>query len=178
MGGDRFYANRKLNGLRAAGAIAWGGRTAVATPDRALGQLDWGRGVWPYRSHWLWASGNGFLPDGRVLGLNLGAGFGDLGRGTENSVFLDGRLHKLGAVTFTCDGRDYTRPWRFRDAAGRLDLELTVGAERVARSNLAVIRSEVHQCFGHYRGTVGLDDGTRLVVEDLPGFAEEHFARW
>jgi hypothetical protein len=118
------------------------------------------------------------LPDGRVFGLNLGAGFGDLSRGTENALFLDGRLHKLGAVTFAFDRQRFTRPWHLRDAAGRLDLELEVSAERVARANLGLIRSEVHQCFGRYHGVAVLDDGTRLDLDGVPGFAEEHVARW
>jgi hypothetical protein len=178
MGGDRFYYNRKLNGLRASGTISVGERTIAVTPAHHFGQLDWGRGVWPYRTRWLWASANGVLADGSVLGLNLGAGFGDLSRGTENCVFVDGRLHKLGRVTFAVDGRDYTRPWRLRDEEGRLDVALTVHAERVDGSNLGVLRSEVHQCFGHFRGVVVLDDGRRRDLDALPGFAEEHVARW
>ena len=174
MGGDCFFYNRKLNGLRASGTVTWAGQSASAL----FGQLDWGRGVWPYRSHWLWASANGRAADGRIIGLNLGAGFGDLHRGTENALFIDGRLHKLGAVTFDCDSRDYTRPWRLRDDAGRLDVTLTVSAERVDGSNVGVLRSEVHQCFGRYAGHVVSDTGERLLLTDLPGFAEEHHARW
>lgn len=178
MGRDRFYYNRKINGLRASGTIMWGERLLRAEPSVALGQLDWGRGVWPYRTHWLWGSGNGVLGDGRVLGLNLGAGFGDLSAGTENAIFLDGRLHKLGSVRFDCDPRDYTRQWHLTDDAGRLDLDLCVDAERVTRKNLGLLRTEVHQCFGRYHGTLVADDGERLTIENLPGFAEEHWARW
>ncbi len=37
---------------------------------------------------------------GARFGLNLGCGFGDLSKATENCVILDGRIHKLGAVRF------------------------------------------------------------------------------
>ena len=68
-------------------------------PDTCLGSLDWGRGVWEYRTFWNWASASGFLPRaGRTIGLNLGCGFGDLSRATENCVILDGRIHKLEQV--------------------------------------------------------------------------------
>ena len=50
--------------------------------------------------------------------------------------------------------------------------------DRVARTNLGIIFSEVHQMFGRYAGTVVLDDGTPLAIRDLIGFAEEHRARW
>ena len=56
---------------------------------------------------------------------------------------------------------------------GRLDLTFTPFYERVARTNLAVIRSEVHQMFGRYNGWAVLDDGATLEIRDLVGFAEE-----
>ena len=50
--------------------------------------------------------------------------------------------------------------------------------DRVARTALVVIDSEVHQMFGRYAGSIRLDDGQEMVVRDLVGFAEEHHARW
>jgi hypothetical protein len=32
--------------------------------------------------------------------------------------------------------------------------------------------------FGKYNGTVITDDGERIKIRDLVGFAEEHHARW
>lgn len=178
MGGDRFYYNRKINCMRAEGLITWGDRTVRTRPDQSLGQLDWGRGVWPYRTRWIWASANGFLPDGRTLGLNLGAGFGDLSNATENAVLVDGRLHKLGTVRFDFDPANYRRPWHCEDDEGRLRLKLTPLTERVAATRAGVIRSEVHQMFGRYTGTAVTEGGETIPVRDLPGFAEEHYARW
>jgi hypothetical protein len=50
--------------------------------------------------------------------------------------------------------------------------------ERVAKTNLAVITSEVHQMFGRYAGKVIADSGERIEIDGLIGFAEEHQARW
>jgi hypothetical protein len=61
---------------------------------------------------------------------------------------------------------------------GRLDLEFTPFRERLARTNLLLIASEVHQMFGRYRGRVILDDGESVDVQGLVGWAEEHRARW
>ena len=178
IGTRRFYYNTKINCLPATGRVQYGDWVEELRPDTCLGALDWGRGVWEYRSFWNWASASGFLPDGRTMGLNLGRGFGDLSRATENAVILDGRVHKLGDVGFDYTSGEYRRPWRFRDDAGRLDLTFTPFYERVARTNLAVIRSEVHQMFGRYNGWAVLDDGATLEIRDLVGFAEEHQARW
>ena len=103
---------------------------------------------------------------------------GDLSRATENAVILDGRVHKLGDVTFDYRSGDFMRPWHFTDEAQRLDLTFTPFKDRTARTNLGVIFSEVHQMFGRYNGRAVLDDGTTLEIRDLIGFAEEHRARW
>ena len=118
------------------------------------------------------------MPDGRTIGLNLGRGFGDLSRATENAVILDGRVHKLGDVGFDYRSSDYMRPWRFTDDEGRLDLTFIPFKDRTARTNLGIIFSEVHQMFGRYSGQMVLDDGQLLEIHDLIGFAEEHQARW
>lgn len=178
FGKGRFYFNRKINCMPAEGFVKYGERTENLLPNDSVGSLDWGRGIWEYRSFWNWASASGFLPDRRTIGLNLGRGFGDTSRATENAIILDGRIHKLGEVTIDYTADDYMRPWRFTDVEGRLNLTFTPFLERVARTNLGIIFSEVHQMFGHYSGTTVLEDGAVLHIDGLRGFAEEHHARW
>jgi hypothetical protein len=176
--GRRFYYNRKVNCLPAEGWVQRGEQRTNLTPQDSLGNLDWGRGVWEYRSFWVWASASAFLPDRRTLGLNLGFGFGETSAATENAVILDGRIHKLGEVRFDYDSADFMRPWRMTAPNGRLDLEFIPFKERVARSHVLLIQSEVHQMFGHYQGQVVTDDGETIPVQGVIGFAEEHHARW
>jgi hypothetical protein len=176
--GQRFYYNRKVNCLPAEGWLQIGDQRTELDPDTCLGNLDWGRGVWQYRSFWVWASASGFLPDGRTVGINLGFGFGDTSAATENTLTLAGRIHKLGQVDFSYDPADYRRPWRMKAPDGRLDLLFTPFVERVARTNLLVITSEVHQMFGRYAGRLRTDDGETIQLDGLIGFAEEHRARW
>jgi hypothetical protein len=70
------------------------------------------------------------------------------------------------------------QPWRFTDSQGRLDLTFTPFKDRVAKTNLGVISSQVHQMFGRYTGWAMDDHGKRVEIKDLIGFAEEHRARW
>jgi hypothetical protein len=174
----RFYYNRKINCLPAEGWVQRGDQRTVLTPRDSLGNLDWGRGVWEYRSFWVWASTSAFLPGGRTLGLNLGFGFGDTSAATENAIIADGRIHKLGEVHFDYDSTNFMHPWRMTAADGRLDLEFVPFKERVASSNVLLIQSEVHQMFGRYRGQVVTDEGETIPVHDVIGFAEEHHAQW
>jgi len=178
IGEKRFYDNTKINCMPAQGHIQYGDVREELQPESSIGSLDWGRGVWEYQSYWNWASTSGFLPDGRTVGLNLGMGFGDLSKATENAIILDGHIHKLGTVRFDYKSGDYMQPWHFTDDEKRLDLTFTPFKDRTATTNLGVIFSEVHQMFGRYNGRVILDHGTPLEIHDLTGFAEEHHARW
>jgi Protein of unknown function (DUF2804) len=178
IGERRFYYNHKVNCLPAEGYLLYGDIHEELHPSDSLASLDWGRGVWEYRSFWNWASASGFLPDGRTVGLNLGAGFGDTSAATENCLVLDGKIHKLGKMTFDYDPGDYEKTWRFCDEQGRLDLDFKPFKGRLARTNLGIIFSEVHQMFGRYWGEVQADSGERVHLKGLIGFAEEHRARW
>ena len=57
---------------------------------------------------------------------------------------------------------------------GRLD-PAAVGWSRRAAASL---RTELHWALGHFRGTVVSDDGERIAIDQLLGWAEEHRARW
>ncbi len=178
IGQGRFYYNRKMNCLPASGWLQIGSEREEITPATCLGNLDWGRGVWEYRSTWVWASASGFLRDGRTAGLNLGFGFGDTSAATENTLILGGRVHKFGQVDWTYDAANFQAPWRMVAPDGRLDLTFTPFLERVAKTDLLLIRSEVHQLFGRYAGVAVTDEGETLRIDGLVGFAEEHQARW
>ena len=176
--GKRFYYNRKINCMPASGWVDYGGQRFQILPDTCLASLDWGRGVWEYKSFWVWASASGFLAGRRRIGLNLGYGFGDNSAATENCFILEGKIHKLGQVDFSYDNQHFKDPWKMTSPDGRLDLTFTPFFERVAKTNALVLMSEVHQMFGKYNGRAVTDDGEVVEIKDLIGWAEEHHARW
>jgi hypothetical protein len=118
IGEKRFYDNTKINCMPAEGFIQYGQEREELHPDSSLGSLDWGRGVWEYRSYWNWASASGFLPDGKTVGLNFGQGFGDLSKATENCVIVNGCIHKLGVVRFDYRSGEYMSPGTSQMAKG------------------------------------------------------------
>lgn len=178
IGKKRFYYNRKINCLPVKGVITYGDVQEKLDEKSSIASLDWGRGVWEYSSFWNWASASGFMPNGDTIGLNLGCGFGDISKATENAVIYNGKLHKLDQVPFVYDSSAYMQPWVFKDNQGRLDLTFTPFKERIATTKLVIIDSEVHQMFGKYNGFFITDEGKKIVIKDLTGFAEEHHARW
>jgi hypothetical protein len=174
----RFYFNRKINCLPVSGWIEYLGRRHELSPQTCLANLDWGRGVWAYKSFWVWASASGFLPNGRPIGLNMGYGFGDSSKATENAFILDNKIQKLENIHFEYDSRNFMAPWKMRSDDGRLELTFTPFYERIAKTDAKILTSEVHQMFGKYAGTLVSDQGEKLAIQDLIGFAEEHHACW
>ena len=178
-----FYYNRKIVGMRARGAFRRGALVHEFSGEDSFGLLDWGRGVWTYDNVWFWGAAQG-RQLGRVIGLNLGYGFGDTSAASENMLFVDGVAHKLEGVSFGIPGLDegeprYLEPWHVTDGQGRLDLTFRPIVDRSDLIDVAhLIVTDQHQVFGTYSGTVTLDDGTKLLVDHLRGFAERVHNRY
>ena len=50
--------------------------------------------------------------------------------------------------------------------------------DRASCTDVKLIKSDQHQVFGRFSGTMVLDDGTKLQVRDLMGFAEKVENKW
>ena len=178
---EAFYYNQKINCLRVEGIITLGGREYRCDPADTFAVLDWGRGVWTYDNTWFWGSASG-LVDGVPFGFNLGYGFGDTSAASENVLFHGGKIHKLSQVTFNIpqkDGKDdFLSPWTFTSDDGRLEMTFQPVMDRSAKVDLKLICSDQHQVFGRFSGTAVLDDGTKLQIRDLMGFAEKVRNKW
>ena len=177
-----FYYNQKINCLRASGTVSFGQEGHRFEPDSAFAVLDWGRGVWTYSNTWYWASLNA-AQDGHRVGFNLGYGFGDTSAASENMIFLDGIAHKLSQVTFNIPlkengSEDYMKKWTFTSDDGRLNLDFEPVIDRASLTDVGIIKSDQHQVFGRFTGTVILDDGTPFRIKNLLGFAEKVTNKW
>jgi hypothetical protein len=178
-----FYYNRKIIGMKARGGFRRGAEVYEFDDASALGLLDWGRGVWTYDNTWKWSAAQGYQ-QGKLVGFNLGYGFGDTSAASENMFFVEGIAHKLGRVEFGIptkqDGSySYLEPWTIKDDEGRLDLTFVPELDRCDLIDIAhALISDQHQVFGTFTGTVTLDDGSALEICDLRGFAENVHNRY
>ena len=97
-------------------------------------------------------------------------------------LFYDGVAHKLDRLTFGIpqkDSRDdFMSPWRFTSSDGRFEMAFTPVLDRASCTDIGIICSDQHQVFGRFTGTAVLDDGTRLEIRDLLGFAEKVYNKW
>lgn len=173
-----FYYNQKINCMPASGHVLYAGRRYEFTPEQGFAVLDWGRGVWTFDNTWYWGSASG-LVEGKPFGFNIGYGFGDTSAATENVLFYDGKVHKLADVTFHLPEGGYDAgPWRFTSSDRRFEMSFEPIVDRHADFAMGEISSRQHQVFGRFSGLAILDDGTRLQVRDLIGFAEEVENHW
>ena len=177
-----FYYNQKINCMGATGRVTFDGKPYEFEPSTSFGLLDWGRGVWTYDNTWYWGSASG-LVDGKSFGFNIGYGFGDTSKASENMIFYEGRAHKIDAVTFNMpapskEGTYDGAPWTFMSNDGRFEMRFEPVIDRAATFDIKVLRSIQHQVFGYFSGFVVLDDGRKLEVSRFFGFAEEVQNRW
>lgn len=176
----RYHFTSKQPAIPAQGVIRVGDATYSAHGSDCFAALDFARGVWRYDSAWNWILASGHDTQGRVVGLNLGAGWTDGTPMTENGVVLDGVAHKIGqTVTFQYDPYDLMRPWRIRsdDEAATVDLSVAPFFQHRLHVNAVAIRSKLDQVLGRVSGTIALPDAT-VTVDGLTATCEEQKARW
>ncbi|OXS57600.1 hypothetical protein B1A99_16195 [Cohnella sp. CIP 111063] len=176
----RYQFTSKQEALPAQGQVRWEEETYELSEDESFGCLDFGRGKWPYRANWNWAAASGRSTGGRTVGLNLGGQWTDGTGQTENGFVVDGRLSKIHEdIVWTYDRGRYMDPWTLRTAgSNRVSLVFEPLFERTAKTNALIIRSEVHQMIGTFRGSLVADDGETIEIDGLLGWAEDHSASW
>lgn len=193
-----FFYEYKMPSLLCKGTIIYK-QSIYDFKENSFAVLDWGRGTWPEKNKWLWAAGAGLIGD-ELLSLNLGYGFGDQTNATENGIVYKGEVHKLDKVIWKYDVKDYKKPWKFISNDGRLELNFTpvyllhsdidlmgmIGFLKQLIQNFSIseilelLKTEAYlnKAFGSYSGYVILDNGTKLEVKNLLGFAEQMYQQW
>lgn len=177
--GRGFAYTQQLGCLPAEGRCIYGDREYRFAPATSSASLHWGRAMLPRRFTWRRGEAAGYAQGSRVA-LFLGEGPLDSQAATENTLLVDGRLHKLGAVQWQADtpsGKEEPGAGQcLRDQQGRLDLrfEPRVNLGVKAGSILSPMR---RQCaLGRFSGTLRPDDGRVLQIADMQGMLET--VRW
>lgn len=174
-----FQFTAKHHTLPTAGFVKIGERIYQFFEEDCFAVLDFGRGIWPREALWNWGMASQRVRNKRV-GLNFGGKWTDGTGMTENAVIVDGKMTKIHEdVLFTYDKKNFMKPWyittKFSD---QVILTFHPFFERVAKTDVKLVKSEVHQLVGYYNGQVKLEDGSTLVIQQMLGCIEEHIAKW
>jgi hypothetical protein len=70
--------------------------------------------------------------------------------------------------------KEWLKPWTFSSSDGRFEMKMEPIMDRHTRGP----QGPSHQVFGYYSGTAVLDDGQKLTVDRIFGFAEKNVYRW
>ncbi|MFX0007339.1 MAG: DUF2804 domain-containing protein [Promethearchaeota archaeon] len=172
-----FYYNHKINYMPANGSFQIGEKKYNFEPETSFGLMDWGRGIWPYHTHWLWGSACGIVNEVPVA-FNIGYGFGDLSTHTENIIFYDGKAYKIDEVTFHHQNRDPTKPWKFTSNDNRFNMILNPIIPHREKLNFGLIYLNSSILHGLYTGDIVLDNGEKIPIENMLGHAEDIYWKW
>lgn len=180
-----FYLNKKQHCMPVRAVIRFGDMNVIFDPSDTFGTLDWGRGVWPYHNNWYWGGGTQRLPNGKLFGFEIGWGFGIMEAFTENTLFYDGKAHKIGSLRLKKPHKhrwitkEHMKPWVFISDDGRFEMTMTPYHDHHTLLGIPhVIGMHTHQVWGKWNGTVTLDDGTKLEIKDMTAFCEDVENRW
>ena len=157
--GSSYGWTRKQGGIPARGRVRVAGREV---PLDARAVVDDTAAYYERHTRWRWSAGVGRATDGRELAWNLVSGVNDPPRGSERTVWIDGRPME-------------PEPSAFGDELRHVDgLRFEPEAVRERRDNLLLIRSSYRQPFGTFSGE--LPFGAELA--EGYGVMEEHDAWW
>ena len=176
-GYNGWVFTQKAAGLAAEGSIRWGGNEYTLTQDTTRSSIDWSCGFMRRETSWNWACFSGLLSDGRSVGLNLAAGVNETGV-TENCLWVDGKLTKLNMAIFEFDRYKPEAPWHVKTTDGLLELTFQPFGKREEKINAIVIASNFKQMFGYFSGWMIDGDGSKIELDNVPGFMEDHYAKW
>jgi hypothetical protein len=172
---NAFALSRRSPWYSVEGVMQFGAQEFSFPQGKSWALYEWSRGLRPRSDLHLWAGAAGAVAGPsreRSFGFTLGYGDADAGAGSENAVFLEGRLHKLDQVRFHFSPGSPMDPWRFSSNDKRLEMIFTPLQERTERKSMffhAVLR---RQFFGSFAGRVILDDGSVLEFADIYGMTE------
>jgi len=158
---------------------------------KTLAGYDFSAGYMRRETSWRWASINGFV-DNHSFGLNLATGVNETGS-SENVCWFNGKRYYLPVVHFKFQRQRQknkklkdqldNKTWRIisekkEGNPAQVDLTFTPLNSREERLNLWLLKSNFRQYIGHYNGTIRNIDGNDIVITNLLGLSEDHFARW
>lgn len=174
--GTPLYSNKCV--MPATGVLRFGDTAVEFTHDRAFMILDDHKGHYPSPMVYDWVTGAGRDDTGRLVGFNLTDNqVRDPETFNENALFVNGDVHRLGAVHVERP-HGVHRPWRVTDREGGVDVtfEPTVPNEQHVgpRSFLA----DYYGPFGWCSGTIETPDGIRVSVDGMFGMGEQKFIRF
>jgi len=148
----------------------------INSPDY-MALVDWTTGYMRRETFWNWAAITTVLNDGRQMGMNLSCGVNETSF-TENFFVIDNLMTKVDMVQFNYDSNDLYKPWTIQSNDKRVLLSFEADCHRSENINAWLVASRFTQLMGRFSGHFQTENGEVVYINNCPGWAEDHFARW
>lgn len=175
---EMFQFTSKQNTLPVEGVLEVGNKKYDMKPDDCHAVLDFGRGIWPYRTYWNWGAVTGTV-DGVPVGVNMGAKWTTGTGANENGICYNGKLYKIMEdLEWTYDISKPYEPWRVKSLfSDVLSLELKPVYVDIQSLNLGVVATHGVVAFGKWSGRLKVENKI-VEVDELMGWGEELRWKW
>jgi len=179
-----FYYNIKQNLFRIKGSLKI--NSELIDTNNYFGSYDSGRGVWPLKSGWFWANGNGVTKQGKLIGLNLGHGFNHKNSSncTEDAFIIDGGIYKLPAMqtllnttnTFSFKISDQTE--KINLTGNSCEIEFQIKKSKSLLRNIIIGKDSFTFHYGYFSGNCIDLNNNRYDFDHVYGIIEEKLSLW
>ncbi len=168
---------QKTSPINVTGKVIHKNRQIDISSPAYMGLMDWTAGYMRRETFWNWAATASTLPDGRSIGLNLSCGVNETSF-TENAFWIDGKMTKVDMNHFEFNPDNFYDQWKIKSLDGKVDLVFDGKQHRKENINAGLVATKFTQLMGDFNGTLTTDDGEVIKIEDCPGWAEDHYAKW
>jgi len=176
-GYNGWIYTQKTTPVTVSGKISINEKNYSIQSPHSMALVDWTTGYMRKETFWNWASIATTLNEGRYLGLNLSCGVNETGF-TENFFVVGSQLTKVDTVHFEYDLNDLYQPWTIRSYDKKINLTFSAEHHRSENLNAWLVASKFTQLMGRFSGHLQTDTGEVISLDNCPGWAEDHFARW
>ncbi len=168
---------QKTTPIHITGSITVDNQTTALESPSYMGLMDWTAGYMRRETFWNWAASAAVLSDGRTFGMNLSCGVNETSF-TENGFWIDGKRTKVSTVHFEFNPANFYDPWRITSGDGKVDLTFNAEQHRAENINAFLIATRFTQLMGVFNGILKTDDNAVIRINNIPGWAEDHYAKW
>lgn len=176
--GYRGWAyTQKTSPIPISGTLTWNDKIIELESPDYYALRDWTLGFMRHKTFWNWASTACQLPDSRSFGLNLSCGVNETSF-TENAFWIDQEMTKVDMVNFEFNAKDLYQKWTIESSDGRIKLSFQPDAHRSEKVQAFLIASNFTQLVGIFSGFVVTKENEQIKLDNVLGWAEDHYAKW
>jgi hypothetical protein len=176
--GYRGWAfTQKTTPINLSGEITLNKKRFLISSPSYMGLIDWTIGFMRHETFWNWAAITSTLDNKKSFGMNLSCGVNETGF-TENAFWLDKKITKVDTINFIFDNQNLYKKWHISSNDKKVNLSFYPENHRSEKTSLFFIASNFTQLVGTFEGSLKTDDGEIIKINNCPGWAEDHFAKW